>query len=148
MDKKVYYKVLKLKTGDSIICSMENDITTISSENYLILQDPVQVIQSNESTKGNMIVGENYLLKPWMGLSDSDEFSISIDIVLTIGELKKQVKDQYVNYIEHTKLSKKRLKERQDIDDAVYGLLKEVNNGKDVYIIDDDLIYGDNEDEQ
>jgi len=147
MDKKVYYKVLKLKTGDSIICSMENDITTISSENYLILQDPVQVIQSNESTKGNMIVGENYLLKPWMGLSDSDEFSISIDIVLTIGELKKQVKDQYVNYIEHTKLSKKRLKERQDIDDAVYGLLKEVNNGKDVYIIDDDLIYGDNEDE-
>ena len=147
MDKKVYYKVLKLKTGDSIICSMKNDITTISSENYLILQDPVQVIQSNESTKGNMVVGENYLLKPWMGLSDSDEFSISIDIVLTIGELKKQVRDQYVNYIEHTKLSKKRLKERQDIDDAVYGLLKEVNDGKDVYIIDDDLIYGDNEDE-
>jgi len=139
MDSTTYYKVVRLKTGESIICSMDRDVRSLSSENFLKLNEPVQVVQMKETTKGNMVVGENYLLRPWMGLSDSDEFMINTDVVLTIGDLKEQVREQYVNYIEHTHETKK----RQEDDKAIFKLLKEVNPGNDIYIINDDMIYGD-----
>ena len=118
---------------------MDRDVRSLSSENFLKLNEPVQVVQMKETTKGNMVVGENYLLRPWMGLSDSDEFMINTDVVLTIGDLKEQVREQYVNYIEHTHETKK----RQEDDKAIFKLLKEVNPGNDIYIINDDMIYGD-----
>jgi len=139
MDSTTYYKVVRLKTGESIICSMDRDVRSLSSENFLKLNEPVQVVQMKETTKGNMVVGENYLLRPWMGLSDSDEFMINTDVVLTIGDLKEQVREQYVDYIEHTHETKK----RQEDDKAIFKLLKEVNPGNDIYIINDDMIYGD-----
>lgn len=143
MDNITYYKVIRLKTGDSIICSMERDVRSLSSENYLKLIDPVQVISTQEKTRGNQVVGESYVLRPWIGLSDSEEFVISVDVVLTIGDLKKQVRDQYINYIKNTTESRKIQKERDETEEAIYKLLKEVNPGHDVYIINDDMIYGD-----
>lgn len=141
MDNTTYYKIVRLKTGESIICSMDRDIVSLSSESFLKLNEPVQVLQTQEKTQGNMVVGENYILRPWIGLSDSEEFLINVDVVLTIGNLKEQVREQYINYIEHTHETKK----RQEDEKAIFKLLKEITPDNEIYIINDELVYGEND---
>ena len=136
-----YYKVVRLKTGESILCSMERDIKSPASETHLQLNVPVQVVPMKEMRKGNHVVGESFMLRPWMGLSDGEEFVISTDVVLTIGDLKKEVKQQYVNYISQAKETRKKILDQEERSDAADELLREVNNG-DVRIIEIDEDYG------
>jgi hypothetical protein len=136
-----YYKVVRLKTGENILCSMERDIKSPASETHLQLNVPVQVVPMKEMRKGNHVVGESFMLRPWMGLSDGEEFTISTDVVLTIGDLKKEVKQQYVNYISQAKETRKKILDQEERSDAADELLREVNNG-DVRIIEIDEDYG------
>jgi hypothetical protein len=133
-----YYKVVKLKTGENILCSMDRDIKSPASETHLHLNIPVQVVPMKEMRKGNHVVGESFMLRPWMGLSDGEEFTISTDIVLTIGDLKKEVKQQYVNYISQARETRQRIEDQEAAED----LLREVSNGE-LRIVEIDEYYGD-----
>lgn len=137
-----YYKVVRLKTGESILCSMERDIKSPASETYLQLNVPVQVVPMRETRKGNQIIGESFILRPWMGLSDGDEFVISTDVVLTIGDLKKEVKQQYINYISQAKETRRKMLEREERSEAADELLREITPGEVKIIELDDDYYG------
>ena len=58
-----------------------------------------------------------------------------------IGDLKKEVKQQYVNYISQAKETRKKILDQEERSDAADELLREVNNG-DVRIIEIDEDYG------
>lgn len=133
-----YYKIVKLKTGENILCSMDRDVKSPASETHLQLNIPVQVVPMKEMRKGNHVVGESFMLRPWMGLSDGEEFIISTDIVLTIGNLKKEVKQQYVNYISQARETRQRIEDQE----AAEELLREVSNGE-LRIVEIDEYYGD-----
>ena len=77
-----YFKIVRLKTGENILCSMDRDIKSPASETHLQLNIPVQVVPMKEMRKGNHVVGESFMLRPWMGLSDGEEFTISTDVVV------------------------------------------------------------------
>ena len=136
-----YYKIVKLKTGENILCNMERDIKSAASETHLHLNVPVQVVPMKETRKGNHVIGESFMLRPWMGLSDGEEFTISCDVVLTIGDMKKEVKQQYVNYVTQSQEARKRFLEQEERSDAANDLLREVNQG-DVRIIEIDEHHG------
>jgi len=133
-----YYKIVKLKTGENILCSMDRDIKSPASETHLHLTIPVQVVPMKEMRKGNHVVGESFMLRPWMGLSNGEEFTISTDVVLTIGDLKKEVKQQYVNYISQARETRQRIEDQE----AAEELLREVSNGE-LRIVEIDEYYGD-----
>ena len=137
-----YYKIVKLKTGENILCNMERDIKSAASETHLHLNVPVQVVPMKETRKGNHVIGESFMLRPWMGLSDGEEFTISCDVVLTIGDMKKEVKQQYVNYVTQSQEARKRFLEQEERSEAANDLLREVNQG-DVRIIEIDDYHGD-----
>ena len=122
-NEDTFYKIVKLKTGETILCTMNNDIRSLASETHLQLTTPVQVIPHQESRRNGQVVGESFVLRPWIGLSDSDEFTISADIVLTIGSLKKEVRQQYVNYIEHTNETQKLHEDQVEREEAAVNLL-------------------------
>lgn len=136
-----YYKIVKLKTGENILCNMERDIKSAASETHLHLNVPVQVVPMKETRKGNHVIGESFMLRPWMGLSDGEEFTISCDVVLTIGDMKKEVKQQYVNYVTQSQEARKRFLEQEERSEAANDLLREVNQG-DVRIIEIDDYHG------
>jgi hypothetical protein len=117
---------------------MNNDIRSLASETHLQLTTPVQVIPHQESRRNGQVIGESFVLRPWIGLSDSDEFTISADIVLTIGSLKKEVRQQYVNYIEHTNETQKRHEDQVEREEAAVNLLREITPGE-LYFIDEPL---------
>lgn len=136
-----YFKILKLKTGEQILCSMSNDVKSAASETHLRLTMPVQVVPQNETRKANQIVGESFFLRPWIGLSDSEEFVISTDIIVTIGDVKREVKEHYINYVEHAIETNKRIRDKQETSDAVDQLIRDVSNGQlnivDEYLTED-----------
>lgn len=82
------------------------------------------------------------MLRPWMGLSDGEEFTISTDVVLTIGDLKKEVKQQYVNYISQAKETRKKILDQEERSEAADELIREMNNGELRIIELDDEHYG------
>lgn len=139
MNNDDFYKIVKLKTGEIILCAMPHDVKSVAGETHLCLIEPVQVIPHHQTRKTGKIVGESFFLRPWMGMSDNDEFVISTDIVLTIGDLKKEVKTQYVNYITQVIETKRKKKQRDMDEEAIFKLLTEVTPGE-VRIVDDEDI--------
>jgi len=121
-----YFKIVKLKTGENILCNMERDVKSTAAETHLHLTIPVQVVPMKETRKGNHVIGESFMLRPWMGLSDGEEFTISTDVVLTIGDMKREVKKQYVTYVTQAKESRQKFLEQEERSDAVNDLLREV----------------------
>jgi len=136
-----YFKIVKLKTGENILCNMERDVKSTAAETHLHLSIPVQVVPMKETRKGNHVIGESFMRRPWMGLSDGEEFTISTDVVLTIGDMKREVKKQYVTYVTQAKESRQKFLEQEERSDAANDLLREVNNG-DVRIIEIDDYHG------
>lgn len=130
-EQDLHYKIVKLKTGETILCTMDNDVRSTLTETHIRINTPVQVIPQRETRRGNDIIGETFVLRPWMGLSDSEQFTISSDIVMTIGNLKREVKQQYIEYVNHSQQSRQRMEDSH----AAYELLREVTPGE-VNIID------------
>lgn len=142
-----YFKLVKLKTGETILCTMEKDIKSAAAESHISMTTPVQVIPHKETRKGGQVIGESFILRPWIGLSDSDEFVVSTDVILTIGNVKKEIKKQYIAYVDQTVEARKIVLEREECEEAAEALLRDVTPGE-VKIIDDELIYGEGYHEQ
>lgn len=144
-----YFKVVRLKTGESILCSMSNNVKSLIGETHLSLTMPVQVIHQNETQRQGQVLGESFFLRPWIGLSDSEDFVISTDIILTIGDLRLEVKNHYINYVEQTIETQKRTRDAIERSNAADTLLREAAGGKlniiDEYTIGDGY---DNEDHE
>ncbi len=136
-----YYKVVKLKTGEFILCSMSKNVTSIANEGYLTLQYPILAVLSKQMTKDENVVGEMFLLRPWVGLSNSSEFVIPTDIVLTLGDLKNPVKSQYIHHLNESLRAERILQQEEDeaeVNRAIFRLLSEVGGGKVNIMRDDD----------
>jgi uncharacterized membrane protein len=102
---------------------------------------PVQAILSKQMTKDDNVVGEMFNLRPWVGLSNSAEFVIPSDIVLTVGDMKTAVKKQYIEYLNETRLAEHIIEKEEDaekMNKAIYHLLSQVNGGRKVHIINID----------
>ena len=143
-EEEVFYKVVRLKTGEAILCSMNDDVRSAVQVPFLVLMNPVMATSTKQITKNDDIVGELFMMRPWIGLSDSKEFTLTTDIVLTIGNLKPAAQKQYIAYLDETLKAEKHFKkleeehkkkvdeEKRDI--AIYELLKENNGGREVFI--------------
>jgi hypothetical protein len=136
-----HFKLVKLKTGETILCAMHDDIKSVAGESHLYLIEPVQVVQQQQTKNNGQVVGETFVLRPWLGLSDSEEFVIGTDIVLTIGNLKHEVKEQYISYITHTAETRQKIKQYHEQEDAVMKLLRDVTPGQQVLFVDDEDYY-------
>ena len=139
-----YYKIVKLKTGETILCTMDADVKSISSTSYLLINEPVQVIPHKETRKGRHIVGESFLMRPWIGLSDSEEFTVSVDVVMTIGNIKSEVNRQYVDYLTQASHTRDAILRSEAVDD----LFREMSNGElNIVDVDYDPVYEDDNNE-
>jgi len=86
-------KVLKFKNGDLVIATIRD-----SNTNELFWMDnpiaviPYPVIQEN-------VVGETFLLKPWIGITTEKTFLIPKSEIITVCVLRENLLAQYERYI-------------------------------------------------
>jgi hypothetical protein len=69
----------------------------IRGSSLVWIDDPVAIVPM--STMHNDMMGETFLLKPWMGVCSDKSFMISKEEILTFGELKENLLEQYKRYI-------------------------------------------------
>lgn len=86
-------KVIKFKNGDLVIATIRD-----SDSNELFWMDnpiavvPYPVIQED-------VVGETFLLKPWIGITTEKNFLLPKSEIITVCLLKESLLEQYEKYI-------------------------------------------------
>ena len=88
-------KVLRLRNGELLIATVRQDEYTPSKKCWL--DDPIAAV-AIPVVHGDL-QGETFVLKPWMGISSDTSFLLSIEEILTMGNLKDSLMEQYANYV-------------------------------------------------
>ena len=97
-EEGTYYKILRFKTGETLLCVMESDVKSIATETYCEMIRPcIRSIAAVSNVAGDTI-GEQYNLSPWVGSSSSEAFTIPIEMVLTIADMNPYQIAQYKAY--------------------------------------------------
>lgn len=90
---KRYNKVVRLRTGEILLCQVERPMNSVKGVSFVDLFVPVQMfVQRNGPS-------EQYVMTPWFNLSDSEELEIPVDQVLTIGDMKDEVIEKYQGFL-------------------------------------------------
>jgi hypothetical protein len=122
-----FYKVLKLKTGDFVLCQFDEEVKDFSYAPTINLKFPLNVVNVRVQVEGSAITNETVALKPFMSLSDSEEYPISTDVIVTMGDMKRDAKELYIQFVERMK--QHRIED--DIEQKVLALLRStVGEGK------------------
>ncbi len=75
-------KVIKLRCGDLIIATLRDE----TNENLVWVENPISVIA--HPVMHNEMMGETFLLKPWIGISDEKSFLIRKSEIVTVSTLR------------------------------------------------------------
>ena len=122
---------------------MDHDVKSLVTESHLTLKSPVHAAPYRETRDNSEVMSESFILRPWIGMSDSREFVIGTETVLTIGAMRKDIREQYELYIEHSIEIKRRLDQADEIDEAMDKLLRSVAPGEPKFITrDEDVEHG------
>lgn len=85
-------KVLKFKNGDLVIAQL---IETV--DDLYRIENPIAAVTF--PTMQGEVVGETFLLKPWIGISKDSSFFVKKTDILVVCSLKDTLMQQYKNYI-------------------------------------------------
>ena len=90
-------KILKLTSGEDIVCKTFDECKDLKDRNILIL-DPV-ILNQIRVPRGDMIV-ESYILSPWSALSAANVFEISTSHIIVATDIKETLKDNYITFVD------------------------------------------------
>ncbi|NBO71445.1 hypothetical protein EBV26_13350 [bacterium] len=85
-------KVIKFNNGELVIGTLRSN-----NEESLWIENPIAVVPY--PVMQNDMMGETFLLKPWIGISDEKTFLIPTSEIVTICTLRKNLLEQYNRYI-------------------------------------------------
>jgi len=111
-----YFKIVRLKTGDTVLCKMTRNVPSVASEMYLELIDPVLAVTIKEMKQQDAggVPAEIYHFRPWVGLSDSREQTIGAEIVLLVCDMKPRIQKQYLQYLKDAAEAERLRLEKED----------------------------------
>lgn len=85
-------KVIKFKNGDLVIAQVFDSV-----DDLYRIENPIAAVTF--PTMQGEIVGETFLLKPWIGISQDKSFFVRKSDILTVCTLKENLLEQYKNYL-------------------------------------------------
>lgn len=134
------FKVIKLRTGESILCQMDPELPFSHHKDDITIQWPVQAIPIQEFERdddGKRIGVERLATKAWMPYSCGHEFKVARDMIVSIGVMRPTARYQYEGFVERWKIQM----EAELIRDAIVTLMESVNPGKTPMIVRDEDVY-------
>lgn len=91
------YKMLKLITGEIIICTTDDDCEDLHEKSSITIMDPVLMNQLRIPREGYIF--ESYVLLPWLSFCETPMFNIRTKHILVAGDIKEQLKTNYLDFI-------------------------------------------------
>lgn len=94
-----FLRLIKLKDGEMILCmtNIEN-ARQLTRAVMVDVKNPVAIVSYQVPTDSG--IGEGFILKPWLGVCEDTSFSIAADCIMTIGNLKSDIRDQYEKFLD------------------------------------------------
>ena len=103
-------KVLKFKNGDLVIATMRGD----EANGIVWIDNPIAVVPY--PVMREEIVGETFLLKPWIGITEEKSFLIKTSEIMTICTLRPNLLEQYKRYISTETIEERPPEEDYDLE--------------------------------
>lgn len=103
-------KVLKFKNGDLVIATIRGD----EANGIVWIDNPIAVVPY--PVMREEIVGETFLLKPWIGITEEKSFLIKTSEIMTTCTLRPNLLEQYTRYISAEEKVFPPMEENEDID--------------------------------
>ena len=135
-----FYKVVRLRTGEMLLCTLDADVKSVASETHLTLNHPVHAVPdgSSKEVDGGGIVMMGYKLKNWMDACLDDSYTIDTNMALTIGNMTTRIKVQYSEFIKimkHVDANVQRQAEDIEREGALTGLLLSLSTKGEFHVV-------------
>lgn len=119
-------KILKLSSGETIVCSTDMDDDYYSKQTISIV-DPV-IIKHVRIPREDMII-ETYILMPWCSYSEDDVFQISTSHIILSANAKEGLRKNYLEYIMEKNNPKEEDLQTEEIEEILGSLQERLENG-------------------
>lgn len=129
MTNSLYYKFIKLVSGDDIVCRTNDDCSNLFDQKTLCISDPV-VLNPVRVPRGNMLV-ESYIMYPWFSFSAEEVFEIPTTQIVLAVNIKDNLKENYLLYLESREANESDDNDIEDVDDDLDILDEFLNAMKD-----------------
>jgi hypothetical protein len=96
------YKLVKLLSGETLVCSIQEDNFDLEvyDNKTISLYKPVLLnALKMPSTKGMV---ESFIFSPWGFFSSQEKFLVQMNHIIMIADLKDSIKEYYLDYISQT----------------------------------------------
>ena len=97
MEKDIYFKYIKLVSGDNIVCTTTDNCENVYKQKTISVTDPV-VLNPIRIPKGNVLI-ESYVMYPWFSFSEEIEYKIPTSQVVLVVNIKDNLKKNYLRYL-------------------------------------------------
>jgi hypothetical protein len=97
MEKDIYFKYIKLVSGDNIVCTTTDNCENVYKQKTISVTDPV-VLNPIRIPKGDVLI-ESYVMYPWFSFSEEIEYKIATSQVVLVVNIKDNLKKNYLRYL-------------------------------------------------
>lgn len=120
----LHYRLLKLVSGESIICTTDDDCSNLTSKDSIHVCDPVTVTHMR-IPRGGMII-ESYVLTPWVSFVEDAVLEIPTKQIIFAANINSNAKEHYVDFVDkrnNTSLEEELSKNKEDVSDISLNLM-------------------------
>ena len=97
MMDNLYYKYIKLVSGDGIICTTFDNYENLYDLKTIKVSTPV-VLNPIRIPRGDVLV-ESYIMYPWFSFSEETEYTLPTTQILFAVNIKETLKKNYLTYL-------------------------------------------------
>ena len=101
MNDTLYYKYVKLTTGDCLVCKTDEDYKNVHDLKTIKLIDPV-VITPYRVPRDEVMI-ESYIMYPWFTFTEETDYFISTQQVVFCVTIKEKLKENYLLFLDQRK---------------------------------------------
>ena len=115
MTETKYYKIIKLSSGETIVCGTNENFKHISRKKTITVFNPVVLNVIRVPRPGGII--ESFMLTPWFNVSDTEEFQIVSAHIISSGDASDTMLEIYSNFLAQRELEKEEDSEIKTAED-------------------------------
>jgi hypothetical protein len=130
MEGNLYYKMIKLTNGDTIICKTDDSCINLYDRPVVNIIEPI-MLNLVRIPRQNTIV-ESYILIPWLSFTEDDVLEIPTSQILVAATPKKELISNYIEYTMHKDKDESLVESsEEDTEDILEEMLNAIQRGEE-----------------
>jgi hypothetical protein len=97
MNENTNYKLIKLTSGETIVCTTEDSCEDLAEKKTITIVNPV-ALNHVRIPRGTILV-ESYIMLPWMSFTENNTFNVSTSQIIVAATIKEELRKNYIDYI-------------------------------------------------